>query len=162
MSVVFLGLGSNVDAERKLRFAVAELRSRYGEVMTSTVYRNRAYGFDGDDFLNLVVRLETDAPPAEIHAAIEAIHGAAGRVRGAARFTSRPLDIDLLMVDDLVIDEPPVRLPRCDILDYNFVLRPLAEIAPQIVHPGTGQTMAEHWKQFDGPCHPLTPVDVIL
>lgn len=162
MAKVFLGLGSNVDAENNLRLAIAELRSRFGELILSPVYQSTALGFDGDDFLNLVVGLQTDLSPNDLLAFIETIHALAGRVRGPDRYTSRPLDIDLLLYGDLVDCDPPLRLPRSDVLEHSFVLRPLSEIAPELIHPATQQSIAQHWCDFDAACHPLTPVDVIL
>lgn len=162
MACVFLGLGSNVDAEDNLRLAITELRSRFGELELSPVYQSAALGFDGDDFLNLVLRLTTDENPHELLGQFEAIHRLAGRTRGRQRYTSRPLDIDLLLYDDLVESEPPLRLPRGDILEYGFVLKPLAEIAPDHVHPETGRTFSQHWAEFDAACHPLTRRGVIL
>ena len=90
------------------------------------------------------------------------IHDLAGRDRASNRFSSRPLDIDLLLYDDLVIDEPRLKIPRCDVLDFSFVLRPLAELAPGLVHPKTGKTMRQHWQDFDATSHPLKSVSVIL
>ena len=162
MAKVYLSLGSNIDPENHLRRGIHELGERYGELMLSDVYQSAAVGFDGDDFLNLVVALETDEPPQQINAEIEAIHELAGRRRGEEKFSSRPLDIDLLLYDDLVIDEPALRLPRSDILEYSFVLRPLAELAPYLRHPCTGRTLAEHWREFDQESQPLTPVAGIL
>ena len=162
MVTVFLGLGSNIDAGSNLRLAVSELRERFGELIVSPVYQSRALGFDGDDFLNMVVGLETDMSPHGLLDCFESIHALAGRVRGPDRYTSRPLDIDLLLFGDLVDCEPPLRLPRRDVLAHNFVLRPLSEIAPDLVHPATQRTISEHWQSFDAACHPLTPVDVIL
>ena len=95
-----------------------------------------------------------------MHAQIESIHDMAGRERGKAKFMSRPLDIDMLLYDDLVLDEPPIRVPRADILKYGFVLRPLHELAPDLMHPVTGQTMAEHWQQFDQNSHLLLLSDL--
>lgn len=160
MAKVYLGLGSNVDAERNLPLGIRELERRYGKLALSPVYRSAAVGFEGDDFLNLVAALETTASPAEIHDEIERIHDIAGRDRGAARYSTRPLDIDLLLYDDLVLERP--QLPRDDVLRYSFVLRPLAELAPALVHPQTGRTMREHWQSFDAASQPLTPVSMIL
>ena len=162
MVTVYLGLGSNIDAGKNLRLAVAELRGLFGALTLSPVYRNAPVGFEGPDFLNLVVGLTTDRPPLEILAEIERIHGKAGRSRGPDRFSSRPLDIDLLLYGEMVDPTPPLRLPRRDILEYGFVLRPLADIAPDLLHPITGRRIAEHWRDFDVDSHPLTPVDVIL
>ena len=162
MAAVYLGLGSNIDAEENLRLAVAELRRLFGELRMSPVYRSAALGFHGPDFLNLVVALVTDAGPVDIIRQIERIHELAGRRRGPDKYISRPLDIDLLLYDDTVDPQPPLRLPRSDILAHSFVLRPLADIAPTLVHPVTGRTIGEHWREFDADRHPLTQVDVIL
>jgi len=162
VATVYLGLGSNIDAEKNLRIAVDALRHRYGKLTVSPVYRSAAVGFDGPDFLNLVVALATDAAPLEVLDEIERIHALAGRSRGPDKYSSRPLDIDLLLYGDTVDPSAPLRLPRRDILEFGFVLRPLADIAPDLVHPVTGRTIGEHWREFDGGCQPLTPIEVIL
>jgi 2-amino-4-hydroxy-6-hydroxymethyldihydropteridine diphosphokinase len=162
MATVYVGLGSNIKPADNLRLGVAELRRRYGEVVVSRVYRNAAVGFEGDDFLNLVARFMSDEEPGEINRQIEQIHDLAGRQRGEERFAARALDIDLLLYDDLVVDEPPLQLPRDDVLEYSFVLRPLVDIAPDLVHPVTCRTMREHWQECDAQRHPLTLEDVIL
>ena len=158
MATVYVGLGSNIEPEANLHLGIAELRRRYGNVDVSAVFRSRAVGFDGDDFLNLVARFESESEPAEICEAITAIHNLAGRERHGGKWESRPLDIDLLLYNDRVMDEP--RVPREDVLEYSFVLRPLAELAPDLVHPVTGRTMLEHWQEFDASRHPLEVVDV--
>jgi len=161
MATVFLGLGSNESAEENLRLAITELRSRYGDLTLSAVYQSVAVGFDGADFLNLVVRLESEDSPLDICEEIELIHDLAGRVRGCDKWESRPLDIDLLLYNDMVQDERPVRVPREDILQFSFVLRPLAEIAPDQVHPVTGKTYLEHWQSYDAQSHPLKEKKVV-
>lgn len=162
MATVYAGLGSNIDPEDNLHLGVRELRARYGDLQLSAVYRSKAVGFDGDDFLNLVARFETDSPPEDICEEIERIHTLSGRDQNDGKWKSRPLDIDLLLYDDLVLDERSVRIPREDVLEYSFVLRPLAELAPDLRHPVTGKTMYEHWKGFDAASHPLEVVGVFL
>ena len=162
MATVYLGLGSNIDPEDNLHLGVAELRRRYGDIELSAVYRSRAVGFDGDDFLNLVARFESEESPLSICEEIEVIHNLAGRDRSGGKWEARSLDIDLLLYNDMVVDEHPVRVPRDDILEYSFVLRPLAELAPELVHPVTGKTMLDHWQTFNADTQPLEVVGVIL
>ena len=162
MPIVYLGLGSNLDAEENLRLASRELRNRFSLQKFSVVYRSKALGFDGDDFLNAVACIETELTPHDLCSALEMIHDVAGRNRTSARFASRTLDIDLLLYDQLVLNEPPVRVPRKDVLSFSFVLGPLAEIAPKYRHPVSGKRISEHWREFDTASHPLTEVGDIL
>jgi 2-amino-4-hydroxy-6-hydroxymethyldihydropteridine diphosphokinase len=162
MATVYVGLGSNIDPEDNLHLAIRELRERFGELEVSAVYRSAAVGFEGPDFLNLVASFESDISPQAICDEIEAIHNRAKRDPHGGKWESRPLDIDLLLYNDLVMDERPVRIPREDVLEYSFVLRPLAELAPDLVHPVTGRTMLEHWQEFDASRHSLEVVGVIL
>lgn len=162
MAIVYLGLGSNLRAEENLRLAVRELRAIFDLLLISPVYRSKALGFTGCDFLNAVVCVETNMSPVAICEQLERIHGLAGRARGDRRFESRTLDIDLLLYDDLVDETPPVAVPRSDILHYSFVLRPLADIAPDLVHPLCGKTMSSLWDEFDAASHPLQDGGIIL
>jgi 2-amino-4-hydroxy-6-hydroxymethyldihydropteridine diphosphokinase len=92
-----------------------------------------------------------------VHTILEQIEAACGRVRGGPRYAPRTLDIDLLLYGDLVRDTPPV-LPRKDLLRYAFVLKPMADIAPDHRHPLTGRGFAAHWAEFDAASQPLVPV----
>ena len=158
---VHLCIGSNIDAKQNLELALNELQKRFGELDKSSVYRSKAYGFDGDDFLNMVVALHSALTPTEIYEQLEDIQRIFGRNREARGYASRTLDIDLLLYDDLVIDQPPIRLPRADVLRFSFVLGPLAEIAAELRHPETHQSYQEHWNNFDTDSHPITREFVI-
>jgi 2-amino-4-hydroxy-6-hydroxymethyldihydropteridine diphosphokinase len=160
MTTIYLGLGSNVDPIENLRFGIAELQRRFGELVISPTYSSAAVGFDGDDFLNLVVAAESHMDPGAIRDELEDIHRLAGRQRGEERFSSRTLDIDLLLAGDLVTAGPPVRLPRTDVLEYAYVLKPLTDIAPDSLHPETGRSFIDHWREFDWESQPLLKVEL--
>jgi len=156
----WVSLGSNVEPARHIRMAVASLRERFGPLRLSSVYRNRAEGFAGEDFLNLVAGFATRETPQGIVDELERLHAAAGRVRGGERFAPRTLDLDLLLYGDRVIES--LHVPRPDITRYSFVLGPLAEVAPELRHPLTGETMASLWQRFDKARHPLHRVPLPL
>lgn len=160
MAIIYLSAGSNINRRKNLQLALDELEKRFSNIRVSAVYENRPVGFAGDDFLNLVAQAETTMDPAEVASQLEEIHEIAGRDRQGKKFAPRELDIDLLLYDDWVLDQPGLKLPRPDILEYAFVLRPLAEMSPSLVHPLTGMTMAAHWAEFDHASHPLRPVSL--
>lgn len=162
MSIAYLGLGSNKQPEENLRLCARELRRRFSVLTISPVYRNKAIGFNGQDFLNAVACVETEMSPTEVCQQLEEIHALSGRERGESAFMSRTLDIDLLLYDDLIIDEPPVRVPRDDVLDYAFVLGPLADIAPDCVHPVSGRSIQSHWAEFSSGPALLSSQDLVL
>jgi 2-amino-4-hydroxy-6-hydroxymethyldihydropteridine diphosphokinase len=139
----YLSLGSNIEPEAHLRAAIAELRARFGEIVVSPVYRSRAVGFDGPDFLNLAVAIDTDLDPVALDAWLHDLENRHGRRRDVPRYASRTLDVDIVLFDDLVVDGPGhLRIPRPEIKEA-FVLRPLSDIAPGVRDPKTGRTLAE-------------------
>ena len=148
MASVYVGLGSNVDRENRIRQAVDALRQRFGEIQLSPVYDSAAVGFDGSNFLNLVATFES---PLEVEAAVAAfrsIEDELGRDRSLPKYASRPIDIDILLYGDLVLDVPGICIPRPEILVNAFVLKPLQDIAPMRLHPLTGQSYASHWQKM--------------
>ena len=135
MPEVFVGAGSNVDPERQLRNALAELERRFGAVRCSSVYRGPAAGAPAADYLNLVVTLQSRLAVDSLHAELRAIEALAGRQRADA--AACELDLDLLLYGGCVSAER--RLPRPGLFTLPFVLVPLAELAPELVHPVTGE-----------------------
>ncbi len=145
MSLAYLSLGSNVDAITHLRAAVAALRERFGDVVLSAVYRTRAVGFDGPDFYNAAAIIATDLDPQALNTWLHELEDLHGRDRSGPRYGDRTLDIDIVLFDDRVLEGAGnLRIPRPE-LKHAFVLRPLAEIAPDVVVPGSGQTLAQLW-----------------
>ena len=152
---IYISLGSNVDRRRMLRRAVAALREHFGEVELSPVYESAAVGFDGSDFLNLAAAFDSDLEAGEIVASFHRIEDALGRDRSLPKFASRPIDIDLLLYGEQVIDIPGIRTPRPEILEHAFVLRPLQDLAPGLRHPQSGETLAELWRHMAPVAPPL-------
>ena len=158
MARVYVGIGSNIEREPNIRAAVQALRDRFGKLTLSSVYENRPIGFEGENFYNLVAAFDTDKTPEAVSAILHDIERRRGRKRGPSRFTSRTIDLDLLLYNDLIREQVTLHLPRREIDEYACVLRPLAELAPEARHPRSGETFATLWARFDQTAQPLTPV----
>lgn len=143
MNEVFVGVGSNVEPEAHIRQAIGRIRESYPDVSLSSVYRSPAFGFDGDDFLNMVLRFDTDRSASETCRSLAEIERACGRVRGSNRYASRTIDLDMLMYGQTI--DPAQRLPRDDVGRFPFVLGPLAELAPDHRHPLCGCSFSALW-----------------
>lgn len=149
MAEVFLSIGSNIEPEVHIPSALESLRAEFGPVRQSSTYVTAAVGFEGPTFHNLVVSVHTDRSPADVAEILRRIEQRHGRTPESRKFSSRTMDIDLLLYDDLVSDEDHLRLPRDDITRYAFVLQPLAEIAPAHRHPVSGETYQALWDAFE-------------
>lgn len=159
MPRAYLGIGSNVDRERNIASCLNALRRRFGSLTVSPVYRCEAVGFDGDDFFNLAVGIDTELEPEALVTELHAIESEHGRTRQGPRFSDRTLDIDLLLYGDRVLDRPGMAVPRGEILEHAFVLRPLADIAPEVVHPVEKRSIGELWKAFPKKSGDIEPVE---
>lgn len=150
MPAVYIGIGSNVDPDSNIRGAVSALRAQFGEVTCSPVYRTSAVGFAGDDFYNLVVKIETDLELQVIAAEIRRTETQFGRHRQDRKFGPRTIDLDILIYGETVGTVAGLVLPRPDILAYSFVLGPLAALAPDVLHPSVQRTYADLWHARTG------------
>ena len=130
---IFLSLGSNIEPEKNIDFAKEQLQIKYGKLLISSVYKTKAVGFKGDDFLNLVIKASTSDSPETVIDYLHYIEKQTGRETGTGQFNSRTLDIDLLLYGDLI--DASLNLPRDEILEYDFVLEPLVEIFSEGIHP---------------------------
>ena len=145
MSIAWLGLGSNVNADTHIRAGIQELEKDFESVTLSPVYASTAVGFEGDDFINLVARVETDMHPLELRDYLRKLEDRFGRKRDVAKFSDRSLDIDILLYDDLVLLSPVLEIPRAEILKFSHVLKPLADLEPQLIHPSEQRSMSDIW-----------------
>ena len=156
MARVYLSLGSNLEPQRYLSATIAALRERFGAITVSPAYRSKSVGFDGADFVNLAVGLDTDLSPEALNDWLHALEDRHGRRRDVPRYSDRTLDIDIVFYDALVLDGPGhLQIPRKE-LQHAFVLRPIADIAPAFRHPLGGLSMAELWSAFPAEHEPLT------
>lgn len=144
LSTVYLGLGSNVERERHLCAGLDALASFLGDMRCSAVFESQAVGIKSGPFYNLVVTGQTDLPLLELDRRLKLIEAENGRY--APERKGLPLDIDVLMYDDLHGSFDGLELPRAEILKNAFVLLPLSQVAPQLVHPGEGKRMAQLWQ----------------
>ena len=159
---VFVAAGSNVEPEKNLARACAEIAHTWPDAHFSRAYRNVAVGFEGPDFINLVIGFSAAQP---LHSVIEKLRGIetnCGRPRYAPKWASRTMDLDVLLFGDLVEKTTEYTLPRPDLLKRPYMLGPLAELAPEIVHPTAHKTVGLLWKEFDCGAHEMQPVTLRL
>ena len=116
-------------------------------------------GFDGDDFINLVARVETEMHPLELRDYLRDLEDRYGRKRNVPKFSDRVLDIDILLYDDLILRSPVLEMPRGEIMKFAHVLKPLADLEPDLMHPTELRSMADIWESsgLDDDCLRLLP-----
>lgn len=162
MAEVFVSIGSNIQREKHIRKAVQLLCLRYGHLRLSSVYESEAVGFVGTPFYNLVASFVTVEPPLVLAKVLRSIEDRCGRVRNGARYSSRTLDLDLLLYGDTVLTTENLSIPRPEILTEPFVLGPLAELAGDLKHPTRQHSFQQLWAQFDASEAALRPVGLDL
>ena len=160
MSVAYLGLGSNVEARDNIRSGIEALRAEFIEVALSPAYRTAAVGFEGADFINLVARVETEKNPLQLKRFLSQLEDRHGRQRDVPKFSDRSLDIDILLYDDLYLLSPLLEIPRDEILSSAHVLKPLADLAPDLLHPVLRQRIGDLWDAFPQGGVSLEPVEL--
>tara|TARA_B100000965_G_scaffold121814_1_gene100753 strand:- start:724 stop:1098 length:375 start_codon:yes stop_codon:yes gene_type:complete len=120
----YLSLGSNINAEENIAFAIKELNKVLSNVIISSTHKTKAEGFDGDDFLNLVLVGETTLGFNALNQKLKSIEDTSGRKRNVPKFSARTLDVDIV----LQIDEDEIVFESDEIKKYSFVSEPLKEI----------------------------------
>lgn len=134
MQTVFVSIGTNINAEANMLLVKESLNSLF-DVTYSSIYKTLAEGFEGEDFLNSVCKFDTDKNPQELRTLLKNIEKDMGRTFTQKGMSNRVIDLDLILYGDLQINRNGLELPSSDIEKYKFVLEPLAEIAPDYLHP---------------------------
>lgn len=157
MERVYLSIGSNLEPERHIAAAIQALRERFGEIAVSPLYRSVAVGFDGPDFINGAVAIDTDLQPAELNDWLHALEERHGRRRGGPRYADRCLDIDIVLFGERVLDGADhLQVPR-DELRHAFVLRPLLDLNGELRNPVDQSPLADRWPTPDA--HTIQRID---
>jgi 2-amino-4-hydroxy-6-hydroxymethyldihydropteridine diphosphokinase len=141
---IWLGLGANLgDRVRNLVEALQRLAPRVSVTRISPCYETEPWGvMDQPHFLNLVSGGRTQLAPRALLAYLKEVERSLGRQPGL-RYGPRPIDLDILFYDDLILTEPGLTIPHPRLHERAFVLAPLADLVPELVHPGRGETIAE-------------------
>jgi len=155
--IAYLGLGSNINPEDNITKAKRALLDIFDKVRFSRTFESQAVGFDGDNFFNLVAEIEVNDRLEYLIAQLKKIEDVLGRVRGGEKFSSRHIDIDILLFGNMTCQKPIV-LPREEILLNAYVLWPLAELAPDLIEPVVKKTYRQLWQDFDKSSQQLQPV----
>lgn len=142
MQTIFVSIGSNIDAESNILLVKEHLNLLF-EVTYSGIYQTPAEGFTGGDFLNSVCKFKSDKKPNEIRRTLKSIEEKMGRTTSQKGMSNRVIDLDLILYGDMLINEDGLETPSSDIENYKFVLEPLAEIAPDYIHPTLKKTYKE-------------------
>ena len=150
MPKVYLGIGSNIQRKQHIKQAIDTLRMTFGELQISPIYETEAIGFAGDPFYNCVVGITTEFSLLELANHLRNIEANNGRVRGEKKFSARTLDIDIICYGDINGTVDGIELPRDEVFRYAFVLKPLADIAPDELCPGSTKNWGTLWHEFTG------------
>ena len=146
MSIVHLNIGSNQNRRTNIRLAMKALEQYFSEIVLSSLFESPSEGFKGNDFYNVGVNITTLKTSNQVVDILRDIENSLGRDRSLPKFSSRMIDLDLVLYDG-IIDET-LNVPRKDILKYAFVLAPLAELNPEAIHPLEGTSYQNLWKIF--------------
>ncbi|NLN75452.1 MAG: 2-amino-4-hydroxy-6-hydroxymethyldihydropteridine diphosphokinase [Armatimonadetes bacterium] len=144
MAQVFVSIGSNIDPQTNITEAFRRLLALGGVVGVSKFYLTEPYLAQGPSFYNGVVQLSVDLKPLQLkNQVLRTIETDLGRVRTEDKYAPRQIDLDIIIYDDLVIDDPDLTIPDPEIAIRPFLAVPLCDLAPDIILPGTGIRLAD-------------------
>lgn len=148
MTLVYIGIGSNIEREKHVEAGINELALLDSDLRVSTIYECEAVGFEAEPYFNLVVELTTSLSLTEFSHQLRNIEFKLGRQADAKKNQARTLDLDILLFGELISEASP-QLPRSDIYKFGFVIEPLKELCPNLVVPGDGRMISQIWQEVD-------------
>jgi len=149
MPRVYVSIGSNSNREQNIALALGRLKMQFGTLQLSSIYESPATDGRGELYYNLVAGFDADMAPSDLREFLRGIEDELGRQRdGSARVS---IDLDLLLHGSSRIDAGSWHLPHPDLNRYRHVLQPLAELAPDLILPGRGQTVAQRLAELNPP-----------
>jgi 2-amino-4-hydroxy-6-hydroxymethyldihydropteridine diphosphokinase len=149
MPTGFISIGSNIDKEIHIPSSINALKKQFDKIVLSSLYETEAVGFEGADFHNLIVQFDSTLEAKEVARILRRIELDHGRTRDSRKYAARTLDLDLILYGNLIISDGRLQIPRDEIERYAFVLDPLAEIAPDLLHPISHKSYAQLWDEYD-------------
>lgn len=157
MTQIYIGIGSNIKREYYIKLALSSLEKYFDNLDYSRVYESKPVGFRGENFFNMVVGAKVTYDLEQVVNILETIEVLADRDRTVPKFSSRTLDLDLLIFGKKVCTMP-VTLPNTEIMVHAFVLCPLAEIAPDYIHPVSKVSFSQLWREWDNKLQEVWPI----
>ena len=148
MAIAYIGIGGNLgDREKNVQDSLSLLAKEGIEVVqVASLMETSPYGgVKQPNFINTVCQIKTALLPLELLKTLQGIESKIGRTL-TVRWGPRLIDLDILLYDDLIVEEESLQIPHQDMLNRDFVLKPLVEIAPEVIHPVTGRTIREEWE----------------
>ncbi|VAW42071.1 2-amino-4-hydroxy-6-hydroxymethyldihydropteridinepyrophosphokinase [hydrothermal vent metagenome] len=147
-NTVYLGIGSNVNKQQNIQSCIDYLQASFKYCIISPTYQSPAFGFAGNDFYNLAIKIKTHF---DLHALkewlmrLEDLHK---RDRSQPRYSNRTLDIDILLFNNLIFQDDYITIPRPEIITQAYVLKPLLDISATIKHPQSHKDLLEYWQSL--------------
>ncbi len=160
---IYLGIGSNIAPQANIKQALDLLEIEFGPLQESPIYKNPAIGFSGPSFLNMVIAFESELSIFEIQKKIQQIETTIGiDPDNKQKFTSRIIDIDLLLAGEVIFNSDTLNIPRPGITQYPFILKPLLDVTPDLIDPLSGIPYSEIWTKIGNTvdAHEMEKVDI--
>lgn len=160
INTVYLCLGSNLNKKNNIKSCLNYLKASFANIQLSPIYESASFGFIGNDFYNVVVKIETVFELTALKKWLINLEDLHGRDRNQPKYSNRTLDIDILLFNEAIIETNEITIPRAEILTQAYVLKPLVDIAPDYIHPISVKSLSEHLNNISDKLNLLKPISL--